>query len=198
MSGMTGKVLVAVLGITVLTGCFERENLVAPTNFENLKSRDDTIVNVDQAYREKSLEEFGRLFDSDFAFCFTAESGTSCWDRSAALAATGVLFSPSLLIESEPVEGVEFGFAYEAGANKWVSSTPPDPRRYPDETLWEKVVDYTIRVSKNGETSIWGEGRATWIVRVGELDGGKRWRIFGIADHGGHWGRLLEQAEAAD
>ena len=153
-----------------------------PPAYEDLKQRDDVLINLELAYNEKNSPRVEQLLNEDFVFFFGAQDisegnvGVTQWDRADEITATENLFNHLLVTgirhasaTDEPRTPVE---SATWGRIKWIFSVPEDSMTTislslvyppgedtwnelngpPPETWYEKTVAYLLQVDVAGTT----------------------------------------------
>jgi len=154
--------------------------------------RDNVLFNLEKSYNERNIDQYNKLLDNDFVFHFSnvdvqqGNVNVTQWDRAAEINANKNMFDPNFNKPGvEPVSSIDLSLTYVAGDNNWTQVTPPDPVKYPGETWYEKIVNYTLTV-KAGSNEYQGLNiQASFVVRWATVEGQSYWRIVSWHDDTG-------------
>jgi hypothetical protein len=178
-------VLVFVLG---LSGCSNVGPLSVrhpplTDSFENLETRDNLLHNLELAYKQRDFEQFRKLLDNSGAFRFVFSPAdvrngvvkNSQWDLRAELEATERLLDPNPPPGQPRADKIDLDLTYTAGDDEW---QPFVPATHPNETWYDKQVEYTLKVRIGHRT--YSQGKtvvALFTVRPIDVGGKTEWRI---------------------
>jgi hypothetical protein len=189
-------VLAAALIIPTFNSCiFDAEKTKKPdvvqTPFRSGEVKNDVVFNLEKAYEERNIDQYGKLLDDDFIFNFSpadirdGKVTVAQWDRASELAATANLFDPSFSPpQGEPVDRISLEFTYKVDEDDdWQPVVPPDPQKYPNETWYKLQVDYFLNVNAGATLYTSGNAiRAEYTIRPVMVEGKQIWRIVSWRD----------------
>ena len=122
--------------------------------------KDNVLANLQKAYGERNLDEYKRLFATDFVSYFSAEDyglgrvDVTQWDRGAELMAAENLFDAN---GTRPASAIQLQLIYAQGEGDWTRKTPPAGASAAGAEVYEKVVSYKLSIQTDDVVYITGQ-----------------------------------------
>jgi hypothetical protein len=159
--------------------------------FHNLKLKDHTLLNLEETYKQRNIDQYDKLLDDFFIFHF-AEADWQAkppktpvqWGREAEVGATRNMFDPNFSKPGQdPISSINLTMRYTEGDDGWTAMDTGDPVNYPGETWYWKSVWYTLTITSGDDTFFTnGEVSAVFYIRLAEVEGETIWRIVSWYD----------------
>jgi hypothetical protein len=156
------KIIVLLAILAVASSCIldpkkEPEDKLPPAGatFEDLKEKDDTLVNLELLFNEYNSSEYDRLLDGDFLFFFSDADFSSGktpdqWGREVETRSYGNFYDKNRSENRVTSNTLNLTYA----ADNWTEITPDDQVTYPDESWYVSTVTYDMSVVLDTEPEL--------------------------------------------
>jgi hypothetical protein len=146
---------------------------------------DNVLHNLELSYNQRNYEEFRKLLDNTtgvFTFYLGAKDikpgEPKQWGIGEELGKTQRMFDRSPPPGQPYASNIELGLVY--GEEEWFAFSPPT---HPDETWYEKYVEYRLTVQVGPTTYTQNKlTQALFWARFVEVDGQMKWQITAWRD----------------
>jgi hypothetical protein len=137
--------------------------------YQDLKDKDDVLVNFELAYNNRNIDAYRQILDEDleaFVFVFdpadlAAGKTPDQWGYQRELEVTGRMFTRG---GSDPVSSIGLSLTYPEGDAAWVEAAPPSG--YESEHWFEKAVLYNLTVKTTSGTTYYAvDHSALFVIR---------------------------------
>lgn|GEM_PF-2930594 len=155
-----------------------------PPAYKPLDEKDNLLDNLELAYNQRNAQEYSKLLDpapNVFVFHFSptdiaeGKVKSSQWDVAKENDVTAKMFSRRPPAPLPPAESISLELTYTAGDDAYI---PVTPASHPNETWYEKPVEYRLTVTIGATTYTQNKTvLALFTMRFTEVAGDSVWQI---------------------